>query len=114
MMIEWAREAGRMSIEWVEAEGRTAKSRTVHLDLARRATEQYPASAPAWYALAEGHSHNQDFADVAAASRRAIALVPPTTPQLLTYARALLALNRADDALAALAEHAPEPVGPDL
>jgi hypothetical protein len=101
-----------MSIEWVGGRGQTY--RTAQFDLARLATERHPDSPAAWYALAEFKSQDQDFAHVVVAAGRAIELGPPTAPQLRTYAKALIALGRAGDALAAVDRHAPAPAGPRL
>ena len=103
-----------MAIAWVGGGGSNTSRLTAHRDLARRATEQYPGSPAAWYALADCHAHTQDFADVVAAAGRAIALGPPTGQQLRTYARALIALGRPGDALEALDRHAPTRAGPRL
>lgn len=103
-----------MAIEWSDGSRSKTTFRTAHLDLARRATEQYPQSAAAWYALAESHFANEDFTDVVVATGRALALGAPTGPQLCAYAKALIALGRAEEALEALGRHAPKPAGPRL
>ncbi len=100
-----------MPIEWSDGSGAKTTFRIAHLDLAKRATEQHPESAAAWYALAENHSRSEDFADVVVATDRGLALAPPTSPQVRLYAKALIALDRSDDALAVLDRHAPKLAG---
>jgi len=103
-----------MAIEWIGADAPTAGHLTARLDLARRATAQYPDAPAAWYALAEICSLTQDFADVIVASARAVELAPPTGRQLAAYAKALIASGRFEDALGALERFAPSPPGPPL
>lgn len=96
-----------MPIEWLDDTPVPAISAKTRLDLARQAVQRFPDSAPVHYALAELHFRNEDFADCAAAGERAMDLAPPAPAFVGKYANALIALDRAGEALGAIARVVP-------